>query len=166
MLTNRDTITNKSMLISHGQFDIRDLDSQSLLGSLPAPRRDSDLGERDALRRFTRRALKLHAEFSREFPRPVFGNANWVILLACLDALLNGRMQCVKQIRAMLDESSTAVLRRIEALEKRGMIGRRRDPDDGRRTHVLLTVSGYQTMAQHLPRLFSEPTADPDPARH
>ncbi|WP_164857199.1 winged helix DNA-binding protein [Sphingomonas crocodyli] len=154
------------MLISHGQFDLHDLDAKSLLGSLPQARRDSELAERNLLRGFTRHALKLHAEFTREFPRPIFGNANWVILLACLDALLNGRIQCVKQIRAMLDESSTAVLRRIEALEKCGMIGRRRDPDDGRRTHVLLTVAGYRTMAEHLPRLFSNPAPDPEPARH
>ena len=166
MLTYRDERQNKSMLISHGKFDLSDLDSSSLLCTLPIARSDSERSQRDWLRTFVRRALKLHAEFLREFPRPIFGNPNWLILLACLDALLSERMQCVKQIRAMLDESSTAVLRRIEALEKRGMIGRRRDPDDGRRTHVLLTVSGYRTMAEHLPRLFSEPRSDIDPARH
>ena len=166
MLTNRDAFQNKSMLTSHGRADLCSLDAKSLLGSLPPPQCSDESTKRDALRSNVRRALKLHAEFLREFPRPLFGNANWLILLACLDALMNGRMQCVKQIRGMLDESSTAVLRRIEALEKRGMIGRRRDPDDGRRTHVLLTVGGYRTMAEHLPRLFSTPASDADPAHH
>lgn len=52
----------------------------------------------------------------------------------------------VTQLAALLRQSHPLVLQWVGALEKRGLVSRDRDPDDGRRTMLRLTESGIAVM--------------------
>jgi hypothetical protein len=95
----------------------------------------------------TRAVRRTMSRLRDDFPPPLFGDSNLAIMLACFSALIEGQCACVKQIKSILDESDTAALRRIDALEAAGLIGRQRDPRDGRRTFLLLTGRGASAMA-------------------
>lgn len=52
----------------------------------------------------------------------------------------------VTQLATLLRQSHPLVLQWLGALEKRGLVARQRDPDDGRRTMLHLTDDGVATM--------------------
>jgi DNA-binding MarR family transcriptional regulator len=97
-------------------------------------------------------AHRRHHELHAALPAELFRNANWTIMLACFSALLEGRTLCVKHIQSLLNQSHTALLRHIDALEKHRLVGRQRDPWDGRRTLVLLSGQGAAAIADYLER--------------
>lgn len=69
-------------------------------------------------------------------------------MLLCFASQLEGHPLCIKQIRNHLDESHTALLRRVDELEQAGMVRRDRDESDGRRTMVQLTPAGVAAMTR------------------
>lgn len=91
----------------------------------------------------------------RIFPSAVFRESCWDIMLLCFASQLEGHPLCIKQIRNQLDESNTALLRRIDELEQAGMVRRHRDELDGRRTMVQLTPAAIAAMT----RFFELPAA-------
>lgn len=68
--------------------------------------------------------------------------------MLCFVGELEMRQLCIKQIRNHLDESSTALLRRVDELERADMLQRQRDTIDGRRTMVRLTPAGLRAMTR------------------
>jgi hypothetical protein len=86
------------------------------------------------------------------FPAAICRDPSWDILLGCFIAQLEQHPLCVKQIRCELDESNTALLRRLDDLQELGLVSRRRDDVDGRRTIVEISPKGMNAMAQFLDR--------------
>ena len=73
-------------------------------------------------------------------------------MLNCFIAKLEGRQLCVKQLHIDLEESNTAMLRRLADLERLGLLIRSRDNIDGRRTLVQLTPRATDLVRQFLQR--------------
>jgi hypothetical protein len=124
--------------------------SDALIVALDATGDPSIEIERRRLLLIARTTSRQHHDLHRAFPPTLFRNANWSIMLTCFIALLEGRTECVKQIQSLLEDSHTAVLRHIDALEAHQLVGRQRDPIDGRRTLVLLTGHGAIATARYL----------------
>ena len=82
------------------------------------------------------------------FPPAVFRESCWDIMLICFVGEIENRHPCIKQIRNQLDESNTALLRRIDELEGTGLLKRHRDQVDGRRTTIRLTRDGIAAMTR------------------
>lgn len=126
------------------------------LSDLLCPTSNNDLknigDDRVLLLDRARHVKRLRQEQKRLFPAQIFRESSWDILLNCYVAELEGRHLCVKQLHADLDESNTAMLRRLADLERLGLIARSRDDQDGRRTNVRLTQSAVDLIRQFLER--------------
>lgn len=129
---------------------LTDATTTDLIFSLARPTDPAIAQEHRSLLDSAHKAQHRQAELHDSFPAALFRDASWTIMLACFTALLEGRTQCVKQIQSLLDESHTSVLRHIDALEAHRLVGRQRDPEDGRRTLVLLSGRGTAAMAHYL----------------
>jgi len=101
---------------------------------------------------------------TRVFDAELFGEPAWDILLDLYDAELR---QVRTKISSVCIESHiprTTSLRWLKAMENRGLVQRRDDPNDARRIFVSLTPSAigvmdalFEAMAAQLPDLQSSP---------
>lgn len=91
-------------------------------------------------------ALHLRRLRRTYFPSAALREACWDILLMCLIGQLDQRPLCIKQLRNQLDESHTALLRRVDELESANLLHRRRDEVDARRTTLHLTPETMTAM--------------------
>lgn len=91
---------------------------------------------------------------SRHFPKNVFRDSAWDIMLELFIVAEEGRSLCVKETMAVSGESATGTLRRIEGLEEASLVVRRYDPRDHRRMLVELTAKGRHAMVSFLHHLF------------
>jgi DNA-binding MarR family transcriptional regulator len=80
------------------------------------------------------------------FPRDVFRDFAWDILLELFVAEQRGRAICIKDLILVSGETSTSALRRIVRLEDAGFLQRRHDTADHRRVSVALTAKGDVAM--------------------
>ncbi len=79
----------------------------------------------------------------------LFGEPAWDILLDLFVAAKEGRRVSVMSACIGAAVPSTTALRWISALEREGLLTREDDPDDARRTYVLLTPAGYTAMVDY-----------------
>ncbi len=91
---------------------------------------------------------------SKHFPKNVFRDSAWDIMLELFAIEQEGRKMCVKETMAISGESATSTIRRLEGLEEAGLIFRRYDPMDHRRMLVHLTIRGREAMVAFLHHLF------------
>lgn len=91
---------------------------------------------------------------SEHFPKNVFRDSAWDIMLELFAGAEEGRFLCVKDIMAISGESATGTMRRIESLEEADLIVRRFDPYDHRRMRVVLSEKGREAMISFLKHLF------------
>lgn len=104
-----------------------------------------------ALARQTQQA-RIHC--SAHFPKHVFRDSAWDIMLELFITAEEGRTLCVKDIMAISGESATGTIRRIEGLEEAQLVVRRYDPRDHRRMLVELSGRGREAMISFLEHLF------------
>ncbi len=95
--------------------------------------------------------LAIRARTSRErmrslFPAELCSDTAWDMMLEVFITQLQKRSVCVKELVLVSGSSSSSALRRIDRLEDAGLIRRRLDPRDHRRTTVQLTDQGYTAM--------------------
>jgi hypothetical protein len=79
----------------------------------------------------------------------LFGEPAWDILLDLFIATKEKRKVSVMSACIGSAVPSTTALRWIAALEREGLIAREDDPDDARRTYVILTGQGYDAMVEY-----------------
>lgn len=91
---------------------------------------------------------------SEHFPKHVFRDSAWDIMLELFAVAEEGRFLCVKDIMAISGESATGTMRRIESLEEAELVVRRYDPRDHRRMRVVLSEKGRGAMISFLHHLF------------
>ena len=107
-----------------------------------------------------RAMLSARIKSAKYFPKTLFRDSAWDMMLELFVAGEERRRICVKQLMGVAGESSTGTMRRIDRLEEAGLIGRSPDPQDHRRVIVELSESGRAAMAAMLRDLY-----DPQPAR-
>lgn len=88
------------------------------------------------------RLLKEARLMDRLLARAAIDSAEWRVLLALREADLGGGAASATSIALACGASATAGLRRIAALEGRGLVGRGDDSSDGRRAMLTLTATG------------------------
>lgn len=101
-----------------------------------------------------RKARKARAQCSNSFPKHVFRDTAWDIMLELFIERQEGRSLCVKDVMAISGDSATGTMRRLEGLEAAELITRRFDQRDHRRTLVLLSEKGTEAMNTYLGHLF------------
>ena len=84
--------------------------------------------------------------FGRE---TLFGEPAWDVLLDLFIAAKENRKVSVMSACIGAAVPSTTGLRWISALEREGLLARENDPNDARRTYVLLTPTGYAAMVDY-----------------
>lgn len=99
-----------------------------------------------SLLRLALQAQKMRATVAKLFPRDVFRDFAWDILLELFVSEQRGRAICVKDLILVSGETSTSALRRIDRLEDAGLLQRRHDSPDQRRVSVALTAKGDDAM--------------------
>ena len=100
-----------------------------------------------------------HARDSRKrieplFPKNIFRDSAWDMLLELFIATQQNERLCVKDLVQLSGDSSTSAIRRIDQLEGAGFLRRQIDDQDQRRVWVRLTEKGYQALATMLRHLF------------
>ncbi|WP_137405868.1 MarR family transcriptional regulator [Sphingobium sp. MP9-4] len=91
---------------------------------------------------------------SDHFPRNVFRDSAWDIMLELFITGEEGRVLCVKDVMVISGESATGTIRRIEGLEAAQLVTRDYDPRDHRRILVNLSERGREAMESFLRHLF------------
>jgi DNA-binding MarR family transcriptional regulator len=107
-------------------------------------------GGEPSILELARRAQQTRAMVSRLFPRDIFWDSAWDMVLELVIANEENRSVCVKQLICASGETSTSALRRIDRLEQDGIVVRRHDADDHRRVSIALSLKGEEAMAAML----------------
>lgn len=108
-----------------------------------------------------RQTQAMRANVAQFFPRDVFRDSAWDMMLELFIAEQQARPLCVKELILVSGESSTSALRRIYRLEESNLLRRRTDPTDHRRLIVRLTQRGTDAMTAMLRHLFLTMSDEP-----
>ncbi|MDK8186558.1 MULTISPECIES: winged helix DNA-binding protein [Sphingomonas] len=101
-----------------------------------------------------RQTQAMRARTAQFFPRDVFRDSAWDMMLELFIADQQRRPICVKELILVSGESATSALRRIDRLEGAELLQRSTDPADHRRLAVTLTERGNAAMTAMLRQLF------------
>lgn len=101
-----------------------------------------------------RQTQLMRATTAQFFPRDVFRDSAWDMMLELFIADQQNRPICVKELILVSGESATSALRRIDRLEGAELLQRRTDPADHRRLAVTLTDRGIKAMTAMLQHLY------------
>lgn len=101
-----------------------------------------------------RQTQAMRANTAKFFPRDVFRDSAWDMMLELFIADQQNRPICVKELILVSGESATSALRRIDRLEGAELLRRRTDPADHRRLAVTLTQRGTDAMSAMLRHLY------------
>ncbi|MGK6355440.1 MarR family transcriptional regulator [Sphingomonas sp. DT-207] len=101
-----------------------------------------------------RKMQLMRARMAKLFPRNVFRDSAWDMVLELFVAGRENRAVCVKELVLTSGETSTSALRRIDRLEAAELLRRSHDSADHRRVVVTLTLKGEEAMVMTLRNLF------------
>ena len=93
--------------------------------------------------------IRARRERARYFPGELFAEPAWDILLDLLEAELSHGRVTVSSLCIAAAVPAATGLRWINHLVKRGLLGRRRDPNDARRVYVELEPEVSQALRQY-----------------
>lgn len=109
-------------------------------------RRPSTVGPDEAKRQLLEDLRAIRRVRSRYFPSELFSDPCWEMLLDLYDGLLAGQEVTVTSLAAASGASLSTALRRMDALQSHGLIERKLDPDDKRRTIMGLSAEGLDAV--------------------
>lgn len=116
---------------------------------------DEDL-RAPAISRIAQTLYRLRRRRERLFAPGLFSDPNWDLLLDLYASEQGGgRVSITSACIAAISPTSSA-LRCLKQLEELGMVYRERDPMDGRRTYVRLSVGAMMKMESLLAELIGE----------
>jgi DNA-binding MarR family transcriptional regulator len=90
--------------------------------------------------------LRARTKSGRFFPKDIFRDSAWDMMLELFLAGQKGRHVCVKELALAAEETPASAMRRIDRLQEANLIRRRSDPRDHRRVLVELTEGGNEAM--------------------
>jgi hypothetical protein len=131
---------------------------------------DTAAGSLPSLLELARKTQVTRGKIAKLFPRNVFRDSAWDLMLELFVGAQEQRSVCVKQLVLVSGETSTSALRRIDSLEQAGLLRRCHDPKDQRRVSVILTPAGEEAMTAMLSHLFlgdevpDAPSPSPSPS--
>ncbi|WP_310498485.1 hypothetical protein [Sandarakinorhabdus sp.] len=102
-----------------------------------------------------RRMIRLRRDRDRHFPGEIFADPAWDMLLDLIAAQLEGTNVPVSSLCIAAAVPTTTALRWIRSLSEAGMLGRRTDPSDARRTYISLSPVASDAMLAYLRRFNS-----------
>lgn len=116
-------------------------------------------GARDELvtETFIREIIRLRRKRDQFFADGLFADPAWDILLKLYLSEISQQRVTITSLSAAASVPPTTALRWIASLERKGLIGRRQDPTDGRRIFVSLTPDGLQRMENYFRAAPSNP---------
>lgn len=117
--------------------------------SFSVPRSDEvegDLRTKDRFLQCARRLLKARKEMAGIFPKDVFRDSAWDIVLELYVGAIEGHVIYVKQAVIASGECPATAVRMIARLEKAGFLEREMDDDDHRRNIVRISEIGRQAI--------------------
>lgn len=106
---------------------------------------------------FARRTRAARDSHARHFPKDVFRDTAWDIMLELFIASEESRNLCVKEAMLVAGESPAGAARRLDSLENAGLIRRGLDPADHRRVLLHLSQHGRKAMFSFLCEMFQLP---------
>ncbi len=124
------------------------------LGAVPPVHAEGARPNQHDLLRMARHARDSRKRIEPLFPKNLFRDSAWDMLLELFIATEQNERLCVKDLIQLSGDSSTSAIRRIDQLEGTGFLRRQVDGDDQRRVWVRLTEKGYQALAAMLHHLF------------
>lgn len=101
------------------------------------------------LRQQVRAELKARASRARFLPDDLFSDPAWDILLQLFAAEQDGRRLAVSAVGLSANIPLTTALRWLKALEQKGLVARRDDPLDARRSFLELSERGMIAMTRY-----------------
>ena len=87
---------------------------------------------------------------TRHFATDLFGEPAWDILLDLFVQRACGKKICVTSATIASAAPPTTALRKIQMLEKDGLVARQRSAQDRRVTYLVLTEKGYRQVGNYL----------------
>lgn len=124
------------------------------LQRLAVAQRAPAAGERGVDAALVRRMIKLRRDRDRHFPAEIFADPVWDMLLDLMAARLEGKRVPVSSLCIAAAVPTTA-LRWVRSLTEAGLLDRRTDPSDARRSYVGLAEPAVAAMLSYL-RGFNE----------
>jgi DNA-binding MarR family transcriptional regulator len=115
---------------------------------------DEPSGAPVSLVTLARKAQQARINCSQHFPKNVFRDSAWDIMLELFICEEMDRAICVKEVMTISGDSATGTIRRLESLEEAGLTRRCHDPRDHRRMLVKLDEKGRVAMISFLHHLF------------
>lgn len=125
------------------------------LARLAETQREAPVSVRPVDAAMIRRLLRLRRDRDRFFPAEIFADPAWDMLLDLTAAQLEGRQVPVSSLCIGAAVPTTTALRWVRSLTEAGLLERRTDPTDARRSHIRLSDDASSAMLAYL-RLFNE----------
>ena len=125
------------------------------LARLAQTRREPVVATRPIDAALVRRLLRMRRERERFFPADIFADPAWDMLLDLTAAHLEGKQVPVSSLCIAAAVPTTTALRWVRSLTVAGLLERRIDPLDARRSHIKLSQGATEAMMGYL-RVFNE----------
>lgn len=96
--------------------------------------------------RYVRKIIASRRAREKIFGQGLFSDPAWDILLDLTAARLDGEVVAVTSLCIAANVPTTTALRWIKSMVVSDLLERRADPDDGRRSYVVITDATFQNM--------------------
>ncbi|GGO91352.1 winged helix DNA-binding protein [Stakelama pacifica] len=123
--------------------------------ALASPQPPKGFSPQFSLLDFARKVRAARDAHTADFPKNVFRDSAWDMMIELMIAHEEGRSLCMKDVMLAASETPAGAARRVDGLTEAGLVRRHADNQDQRRIHVSLTPKGHAAFAGLLRDMFS-----------